>query len=74
MPPTHYFYPTLYPIIKIVYCQSLGWSVHVLSVLEVECSCTVSPRCGVFMCCQSLRWSVHVLSVLMVECSCTVSP
>ena len=57
-----------------MYCQSLGWSVHVLSVLEVECSCTVSPYGGVFMYCQSLRWSVHALSVLEVECSCTVSP
>ena len=57
-----------------MYCQSLRWSVHVLSVLGVECSCTVSPYGGVFVYCQSLRWSVHVLSVLDVECSCTVSP
>ena len=57
-----------------MYCQSLRWCVHVLSVLELECSCTVSPYGEVFMYCQSLRWSVHALSVLMVKCSCTVSP
>ena len=47
---------------QFMYCQLMGWTVHVLSAHGMDSSCTVSSWDGQFMYCQLLGWKVHVLS------------
>ena len=50
---------------QFMYCQIMGWTVHVLSYHGMDSSCIVRPWDGQFMYCQIMGWSVYVLSQIM---------